>query len=115
MTAFMTEIERVERLGHIQKVRHWSQPAPWNGLKILNRTVFEARDVRIDPNGDVTEQPLLIGKPCFGQPIVMARQGLTLKRRSSNGMVYLTRCGRCKVREACTKVSAVLRPRRSMA
>ncbi|MCW1381968.1 hypothetical protein OLX02_03950 [Novosphingobium sp. KCTC 2891] len=100
----MTTIEAIERLGHAEKVRHWSQEKPWAGLRLKNQTTFEARQVRMDQLGHITEQPPLVGKPCFGQPIVYVRQGATLMHRNHDGAVRPTRCGRCKVREACVMV-----------
>ena len=97
-------IEEIERLSHPKKVLHWAQAKPWKGLRLKNQTTFEWRQVRMDDKGNITEQPLLIGKPCFGQPIVYARQGQTLKRFDHNGVLRPTRCGRCLVREACHAV-----------
>lgn len=100
----MTAIEEIERLSHGKKVLHWSQAKPWDGFRLQNQTAFEAREVRMDDSGHITEQPLLIGKPCFGQPIVYVRQGQTMKHYDRSGVLRLTRCGRCLVLEACHMV-----------
>jgi hypothetical protein len=100
----MGKLEEIERLSHGKKVLHWAQAKPWDGLRLQNQTAFEAREVRMDDSGHITDQPTLIGKPCFGQPIVYVRQGQTMKRFDRNGVLRLTRCGRCLVREACHMV-----------
>ena len=66
--------------------------------------IINERDLGFDGEGNTIAQPDLIGAPCFGQPVCYVRHGEELKRFDRNGVLQWTRCGRCKVREACHKV-----------
>lgn len=55
-------------------------------------------------NGNVTRMPLLGGRPCFGNPVAWAVHGRVEVEMGRNGL-HKTRCGRCKARLGCERVS----------
>ena len=55
-------------------------------------------------DGNVTRLPPIGGRPCFGNPIAWIVHG-TAPAKWARGRLVPTRCGRCKAREGCGKVS----------
>lgn len=101
------ECLRLQRLSHAEKIHHWAQAKPWDGLK-LPRTVraIKAGHIFLDAAGNITKMPELIGRPCFGQVTAFLRHGgqqpfwNPAARRWMN-----SRCMRCPARPACEYVA----------
>lgn len=94
-------LEFVERLRGRERVKFWSQPAPFRGFRLKGYPDFASSQVSYDKAGNIVRMPQMIGRPCFAQPSFYAREGEILFRLSRLGVPQKTRCGRCKVRETC--------------
>ncbi|WP_338504445.1 hypothetical protein V6R86_10750 [Sphingomonas kaistensis] len=101
------ELERLERLDHAQRIRHWTSAKPWAGLRLPPiQKPFLAHRVKVD-RGNITAMPLLVGRPCFGQPTAIMRHGGGARQWSPRSRSWVPdRCARCAVSEACKYVAA---------
>jgi hypothetical protein len=101
------EVERLERLSHGERIRHWNSQKPWDGIRLPTITKpFLAYRVQMEAPGNVMAMPLLVGRPCFGQPTAIMRHGGGERQWIGRTQSYgLDRCGRCTVREACKYVA----------
>jgi hypothetical protein len=101
------ELERLERLGHAERIRHWGTDRPWGGLRLpkIDRPFFTSR-VRMDDRGNIIAMPMLIGRPCFGQPTGFMRHGGGGRQWNPRTRSWVPdRCGRCAVQSACSFVA----------
>lgn len=101
------ELERLERLDHPQRIRHWNSAKPWGGVRLpAIQKPFLAHRVKVD-RGSITAMPLLVGRPCFGQPTAIMRHGGGTRQWSPKTRSWVAdRCLRCAVNEACKYVVA---------
>lgn len=99
----LAKIERIEKMSFSEKLRHFQRKAPWEGLRLPNRTEVPRRSVNLI-DGHVTRMPELGGKPCFGNPIAWIAHGVIESRWFKGGM-RPTRCGKCRARQGCDLVA----------
>lgn len=99
------DLEAVERLRGDIRMRHWESPSPFKGFRLSHHHSFGPNDVGMDENQHIVRMPLLVGKPCFGQPAFYARNGGAKEKIDRRGVLRKTRCGNCPVFDACEKVS----------
>lgn len=100
------ELERLERLSHGERIRHWGSEKPWNGVRLPPiPKPFESSRVSVH-RGDITAMPLLVGRPCFGQPTAIMRHGGGRQWNPRTQSWVPDRCGRCAVQAACKYVVA---------
>ena len=100
---------RLEQMSSAEKIRYWIQEKPWHmdgsRLRLPRIKEVPAGQIKVD-NGMVTRMPLVIGRPCFGQPTAFMRHGdgrlIYSPRRKS---WHPTRCGRCPASQACQFVA----------
>lgn len=82
---------------------------PWKGMPGLrHKTVFPASAVRTDRRGNILDMPLLRHKWCFARIEVAVRQigrEKTIKVYGQDKVVPASRCGDCKIKEACRAVA----------
>jgi hypothetical protein len=92
-----------------KEVFAWGNDDPWKGGKSLKHgTVFTPQDVETDGLGNILDMPILQDKPCFGRPEVYVRQfgrQKTIKQFGRDVIRPASRCGSCKIGEACGKVA----------
>jgi hypothetical protein len=84
-----------------------AQPLVYHGVNVTtsNKTEFGPSDVEMDDQGNITNMPLLIGRPCFGIPTAYLRHGRKKPQWVQKSQSYKpTRCMKCKVQAACEKV-----------
>lgn len=94
-------LEQVERLRGAERVKFWAASRALSRVRLRGQTEFGPSDVSIDPDGHIRRMPKLIGKPCFAQPGVYLRHAGETEHRTWKNKVHPTKCGRCKVYEAC--------------
>ena len=114
-----TLLERVSALPHDEQVKHWGSAKPWgkkespHGSITLqhSRNKFSPEDVQFDDDGNITAQPLTVGKPCFGRMEIFLRHGSKVRTyRTKKGAVKEStkhQCGQCLIRKACRKAVTV--------
>lgn len=96
-------IERIQNLPYGHQLRWAANPDnPWEGMR-LPETKIDRGQVNVIA-GNVTRMPELGGRPCFGNPIAWAVHGRAEFQRTRSGF-QPTRCGRCKARPGCERVS----------
>lgn len=96
-------IERIQNLPYGHQLRWAANPDnPWEGMR-LPETRIDRGQVNVIA-GNVTRMPELGGRPCFGNPIAWAVHGRVEFQRTQSGP-QPTRCGRCKARPGCERVS----------
>lgn len=103
-------LEVLDSESYLEKVHRFGLSHPYvdsdqKHVSIRNATYFPSTKVATDGKGNITDMPLLVGKPCFGIITAYLRHGLahpTIRdeRFRSPG----TRCGRCRVKHACVSV-----------
>lgn len=72
-------LEALELLRPIEKIRHWSGKDPWAGARLCHRTPIDSGQVGFDSLGNITHIPNHVGKPCLGQLGAFARYGTITK------------------------------------
>ncbi|MEP2988465.1 MAG: hypothetical protein ABJN65_15710 [Parasphingorhabdus sp.] len=102
-------LEKMDTAEWPQKAIRWAKKEPTHYREVVarlpNKSEFGPDDVELDDFGNITDMPLLIGKPCFGIPTAFLRHG-------GKQSVYVhrqkkrqpSRCMKCNVRLACEKV-----------
>lgn len=96
-------IERIQNLPYGEQLRWAANPNnPWEGMR-LPETKIDRGQVNVNA-GNVTRMPKLGGRPCFGNPIAWAVHGRVEFQLTRSG-AQPTRCGRCKARPGCERVS----------
>jgi len=96
------QIERILNLPYKSQLKWAAEPRPWEGITLPETNISYAMVSVID--GNVTRMPPLGGRPCFGNPIAWAVHGVVEYLRTRTGLQH-TRCGRCKARMGCLRVS----------
>ncbi len=97
--------EELEALTPRQKIQHWATARPWEGIRLDQKTVVNANAVLMDGSWNIIRMPLLVRKPCFGQPTAFARHGGIQPIRHPRFGVVPSKCMRCPAREACERVA----------
>ncbi len=91
-----------------QKIWRFKDKEPYTHRKkrvsVRNDTPFDIKDVQITADGHIEKMPELVGKPCFGIITAYLRHGETEVWSKIAKKMVPSRCGRCKVREACISV-----------
>ena len=96
-------IERLQNLSYREQLKWAANPNnPWKDMRLPETEIYH-KDVSV-VDGNVTRMPRLGGRPCFGNPIAWIVHGVVESTWARSQRV-LTRCGRCKAREGCQKVS----------
>lgn len=97
--------EALERMSPVQKIRHWSQHEPWSGIRVSQLTVIGPNQIVMDADWNIIRSPLLVGKPCFGQPTAFARHGGVQPILHPVRGLIPSRCMRCTAKDACENVA----------
>ncbi len=97
--------EALERKSPTAKILHWSTVAPWRGIRVSQQTVVGPNDVLMDDGWNIIRMPLLVGKPCFGQPTAFARHGGPQPILHPVRGLLPSRCMRCSAKDACENVA----------
>ncbi|KRA81222.1 hypothetical protein [Altererythrobacter sp. Root672] len=97
--------EELEGLTPKAKIRHWAQGDPWQGMRLSHTTDLGRNAVLMDTDWNIIRMPLLIGKPCFGQPTAFARHGGHQPLSHPRFGVVPSKCMRCPVNDACENVA----------
>jgi hypothetical protein len=100
------EILRLESLPHAAKIQHWGQERPWKGIRLpRNVRAVKTGHIFLDPAGNISKMPPLIGRPCFGQVTAFLRHGGQQQFWNPKTRQWMnSRCMRCPVRSACEYV-----------
>jgi hypothetical protein len=101
---------QLEQMSSAEKIRYWVGEKPWHvegkRLRLPRVRGISPGQVALDADGNVTRMPLVIGRPCFGQPTAFMRHGgarYTYSPRQKSW--HPTRCTRCPVSNACAFVA----------
>jgi len=97
--------EALEALSPTAKIRHWAGRRPWTGIRLNQKTPIGINDVLMDGQWNIVRMPLLVGKPCFGQPTAFARHGGIQPLRNPRFGVVPSKCMRCPASDACANVA----------
>jgi hypothetical protein len=101
---------RLEQMSSAEKIRYWVQERPWEidgkRLRLPPCRSFSPSQIELDSAGNVTRMPLLLSRPCFGQPTAFLRHASRRFVYSPRQKSYQpTRCERCPVKSACAFVA----------
>lgn len=90
------------------KVMKWSGKVAHPNIKRMRNPIpLTVSDIQTDSNGNITDMPLLVGRPCFAIPTAYLRQRMASPKYVPNmqRMMPASKCERCKVRQACKAVT----------
>jgi hypothetical protein len=97
---------RLERMSHAEKIGHWIDERPWDINGVTLRLPFKSQPfgpglVHMDDDGNIIKSPMVVNRPCFGQPTALLRHGGNQHTLTKTGGRHPNRCARCEVKEAC--------------